>query len=86
VRGLSPYPAAWSELALPDGSQPVVKIFATEVVSEGITPQLAPGQVATDGKSYLHVGCADGVLAIKELQLPGKKRMPVAALLNGLHH
>jgi methionyl-tRNA formyltransferase len=85
VRGLSPYPAAWSELPLPDGTTPVVKIFATDVVAEGTTPRLAPGQVTTDGKSYLHVGCADGILAIKELQLPGKKRMPVAALLNGLH-
>jgi methionyl-tRNA formyltransferase len=47
--------------------------------------RLRPGSVETDGKSYLHVGCADGVLALTELQLPGKKRMPVAALLNGCH-
>jgi methionyl-tRNA formyltransferase len=82
VRGLSPYPAAWSELSLPDGTKPVVKIYAAEVVP-GVT--LRPGEVATDGKSYLRVGCADSAIALTELQLPGKKRMPVAALLNGLH-
>ncbi len=97
VRGLSPYPAAWSELTLPDGTTPVVKIYATEIVHQGLTPweeleatdqpdgRLRPGSVETDGKSYLHVGCADGVLALTELQLPGKKRMSVAALLNGCH-
>jgi methionyl-tRNA formyltransferase len=52
-------------------------------VVPGVT--LRPGEVATDGKSYLRVGCADGAIALTELQLPGKKRMPVAALLNGLH-
>ena len=38
----------------------------------------------SDGKNYIHIGCADGVLALEELQFPGKKRMDVKALLNGV--
>lgn len=80
VRGLSPYPAAWTNL---NGLSPV-KVFRTRVVSED-KPQPAEsiGKVDTDNKSYIHVTCVDGVLALEELQLPGKKRMEVRALLNG---
>lgn len=82
VRGLSPYPAAWTTL----GELSPVKVYRTSIVSEG-KPQdtAAIGQVTTDNKSYIHVTCADGVLALEELQLPGKKRMEVRALLNGWH-
>ena len=41
------------------------------------------GQIETDDKSFIHIICSDGVLALEELQLPGKKRMEVRALLNG---
>jgi methionyl-tRNA formyltransferase len=53
-------------------------------VSEG-TPQPteAIGRVDTDNRSYIHITCADGILSLEELQLPGKKRMDVRALLNG---
>jgi len=80
VRGLSPYPAAWTSL---NGLSPV-KVFRTRIVSEG-EPQPADnvGKLVTDNKSYIHVICADGVLALEELQLPGKKRMEARALLNG---
>ncbi len=80
VRGLSPYPAAWTSL---NGLSPV-KVFRTRIVSEG-EPQSDEciGKLATDNKSYIHVTCADGVLALEELQLPGKKRMEARALLNG---
>ena len=80
VRGLSPYPAAWTTL---NGLTPI-KVFRTRIVSEG-KPQPADriGQLDTDNKSYLHVTCADGVLALEELQLHGKKRMEIRALLNG---
>lgn len=80
VRGLSPYPAAWTTL----GELTPVKVYRTSIVSEG-KPQPAEniGKLETDNKSYLHVICSDGVLALEELQLPGKKRMEVKALLNG---
>lgn len=98
VRGLSPYPAAWTTfVTLPGTPRAVweaipaiadvmgpVKVFRTSIVKEG-QPQPAEqvGTIMTDNKSYLHVICADGILALEELQLPGKKRMEVKALLNG---
>ena len=80
VRGLSPYPAAWTTL----GDLSPVKVFRTRIVSEG-KPQPAEtfGRIDTDNRSYIHITCSDGVLALEELQLPGKKRMEVRALLNG---
>lgn len=77
IRGLSPYPAAWTTL---DGKS--VKIYETE--KELLTPHHAPGTIATDGRNYLKVATADGWLNIKTLQFEGKKRMPVADLLRGL--
>ena len=44
---------------------------------------LAPGQISSDGKSYIAIGTADGALSITDLQLAGKKRMPVHEFLLG---
>lgn len=80
VRGLSPYPAAWMTL----GELSPVKVFRTSIVSEGIAqPKEKVGHVDTDNKSFIHITCADGILSLDELQLPGKKRMDVRSLLNG---
>lgn len=85
IRGLSPYPAAWSELVHPDGTSVVVKIFESEKlpVTAGTMPLVAPGTIRTDGKTYLHVAASDGWLSLKSLQLPGKKRLSVDELLRG---
>lgn len=81
VRGLSPYPAAWTELVQPDGSVLVLKIFQTEKI---IKPHnLQPGTLETDGKTYLRVAAADGFVGICSLQLPGKKRLNTDELLRG---
>ena len=77
IRGLSPYPAAWTTL---DGKS--VKIFEAE--KEVATPSCEPGTIVSDGKKTLKVATADGWLNIKTLQLEGKKRMPVSDLLRGL--
>jgi methionyl-tRNA formyltransferase len=77
IRGLSPYPAAWTRF---DGK--TFKIFKTEVV-EDTTYTLQPGQIMTDNKTYLHVQTAAGGLSILDLQMEGKKRMPVQDLLRG---
>ncbi len=77
VRGLSPYPAAWTTL---DGKS--VKIYQT-TREAGDTAGKQPGQILTDGKSYLKVVTADGLLNVEALQLEGKKKMPVADLLRG---
>ncbi|WP_300698533.1 methionyl-tRNA formyltransferase [Bacteroides sp.] len=81
IRGLSPYPAAWTELVQPDGENVVMKIFETEKVA---TPhQLNPGTLLTDGKTYIRVAAQDGFIGIHALQLPGKKRLKVDELLRG---
>ena len=81
VRGLSPYPAAWTELHQP-GQEPVVlKVFETEKLP-GHHDQPV-GAVITDGKTYLRVAAADGWVGIRSLQLPGKKRLHVDELLRG---
>lgn len=83
VRGLSPYPAAWTELRL-SGNEPVtVKVYETEKIEQSC--RLVPGTLQTDGKTYLRVAAADGFIGIRSLQLPGKKRLKVDELLRGLH-
>lgn len=81
IRGLSPYPAAWSELVQPDGETVVMKIFETEKIIQ--SHQLTPGTLLTDGKTYIHVAAADGFIGICALQLPGKKRLKTDELLRG---
>ncbi len=81
IRGLSPYPAAWTELTSDDGTSQVLKIFQTEKKFLPHTEKI--GTVSSDGKSYLRVALADGYIYIQSLQLAGKKRMPVAVFLRG---
>lgn len=81
IRGLSPYPAAWSELVQPDGEAVVMKIFETEKIFK--SHELTPGTLLTDGKTYIHVAATDGFISIHALQLPGKKRLKTDELLRG---
>ncbi len=80
IRGLSPYPAAFTTLKFPDGKELGLKIFRTEKSELA----LAPGQIQTDGKKELFIGCAEGSVKVLELQLAGKKRMPVQSFLQGV--
>ena len=82
VRGLSPYPAAWTTLVAPDGTEMVVKVYEAAIAS-GVNGGVACGTIKTDGKSYLHVYAEDGVLSVRTLQLAGKKRMGVEDFLRG---
>jgi methionyl-tRNA formyltransferase len=82
IRGLSPYPGAWTELINPAGIPAPLKIFASEKIE---TPHNEPlGAIRTDGKHYINVAVADGFIRILSLQLAGKKRMPVNEFLNGI--
>jgi len=82
VRGLSPYPAAWCNITLGDQSYEGIKIYKTKAITTNLNNNA--GQIDTDGRTYLRVACSDGWLEILELQLPGKKRMEIKQLLNGL--
>ena len=82
VRGLSPYPAAWTPLN-GEGVQPLTaKIFSAKFVGSECEKGSC-GDIASDGKSYIRVRCADGWIEIGELQIAGKKRMAVKELLLG---
>ena len=76
IRGLSPYPAAWTTL-----NGKAVKIYETE--KEFTAHNLQSGTIISDGKSTFKVATHDGYINVKVLQLEGKKRMPVADLLRG---
>lgn len=81
IRGLSPYPAAWTELHQ-EGAEPIaVKVFETEKVDK--EHQLAFGDIVTDNKTYLHVAVQGGFIAVKSLQLAGKKRLGTDEFLRG---
>lgn len=81
IRGLSPYPAAWTELIAEDGNRVVLKIYQTEkCLAEHNLPV---GTICTDRKNYVDVAVSDGYLRLLSVQLAGKKRMPVTDLLNG---
>lgn len=77
IRGLSPYPAAWTELA---GKK--FKIFGAKKTSFQSAGE-HPGDYDTDNKTYLHVQTAGNPLAITELQMEGKKRMDIESFLRG---
>lgn len=79
IRGLSPYPAAFTELSK-DGADPVqLKIFSAEPSDM----KIPAGSIASDGKTFICIGTADGSVSLKELQLAGKKRMDVRTFLLG---
>lgn len=80
VRGLSPYPAAWTVLHNNDKLMDV-KILQTSI-DKSETPG-KPGEVRTDGKKRVKVAASDGWLQILSLQLAGKKRMAVDEFLRG---
>ncbi|MBO7243635.1 MAG: methionyl-tRNA formyltransferase [Alistipes sp.] len=81
VRGLSPYPAAWSPIFKSGEECGSLKIFATHV--EPATMGVAPGSVKSDGKSYVAVAAADGWVYLDEVQMAGKRRMAIKDLLLG---
>lgn len=81
VRGLSPYPGAWTELKGQDGKATVLKIFKTTKTGQKTSSQ--SGTLTADRK-HLYISCGDELLQIDELQLAGKKRMDAVAFLNGM--
>ena len=81
IRGLSPYPAAWTELHNGQESPLTLKVFETEKIEKAHSD--VPGTIKTDGKTYLHVAAGNGYLSIKYLQLAGKKRLGIDEFLRG---
>lgn len=76
IRGLSPLPGAFAKL---DGK--LLKIYKATPLEEKIS--VPPGTIETDGKNFLRFACQDGWIQIEELQLEGKKKMPITPFLQG---
>ena len=81
VRGLSPYPGAWTVLKDEKGGETVLKVFRTTKTDKQVNGRV--GALMSDRK-HLYIACADAWLQIDELQLAGKKRMDAQAFLNGM--
>ncbi|MGB0805459.1 MAG: methionyl-tRNA formyltransferase [Salibacteraceae bacterium] len=79
IRGLSPYPAAWTSIAHKN-EEKAMKIFETNVEP---AVGVSPGVISTDNKSFFKISGNDGWIIVLELQLSGKKRMGIADLLRG---
>ena len=82
IRGLSPYPSAWTELEDGNGKIYSMKIYFANL-EDG--ENLVPGTLKSDGKTYLKIAAADCWLQITDLQLSGKKRMKTDEFLRGFH-
>ena len=80
IRGLSPYPAAWTLLKNGEDDPQKVKIFATTIIKD--EHNFENGVIITS-KKEIKVAVEDGYVFIEELQLPGKKKMKAHELLNG---
>jgi methionyl-tRNA formyltransferase len=79
VRGLSPYPAAWTRINDKD-----CKIFKVRIEKSSLaTGMTEEKKFLTDNKTYLHFYTGNGLLAIEELQIEGKKRMMIDEFLRG---
>lgn len=83
IRGLSPYPAAWTTLHTQDGKEVVMKIFKSR--KETALTDVKKTTLQTDNKTYLRVALPDGYLYLTEVQISGKKRMQIEDFLRGAH-
>ena len=76
IRGLSPHPAAFTELG-----DKTIKIFRSE--KEALLPTTKIGRWESDGKTYLKFAAKDGYIHLKDVQLEGKKRILIEEFLRG---
>ncbi len=84
VRGLSPYPAAWTVLTDSVGHQWDIKVFETAEPTP-LPWQMQPGETFVNNK-MLAIAASDALIEVKSLQTAGKKRMTAEEFLRGLRH
>ncbi|MCA0131896.1 methionyl-tRNA formyltransferase [Winogradskyella alexanderae] len=80
IRGLNPFPAAWCYLDNDDSEPMAIKLYDVEKLER--KHNLSGGTIVV-GENKLKVACSGGYILIKEIQLPGKRKMDVKSLLNG---
>ena len=81
IRGLSPYPSAWSTLRRNGREPQSIKIFSARF--EPKPTDAHPGTIRSDRRDTISVACADGWVDLLDIQLAGKKRMTTHDLLLG---
>jgi methionyl-tRNA formyltransferase len=84
IRGLSPFPVAWTILESETEKPASLKIFSSSF--EDVNHSEKPGTIFSDSKSEIKIACNKGYVYIKELQLAGKKRMKTEEFLRGFKH
>lgn len=84
VRGLSPYPAAWSPMYLAGEEKGSAKIFEVRFSPDKGNGNV--GEIISDGKEQIAVVCSDGLIEICSMQMAGKKRMSNKDLLLGFRN
>jgi methionyl-tRNA formyltransferase len=82
IRGLAPYPAAWTILRNQSGEEKILKILAAE--KEILPVHEKPGTLLKDDKNVLEVACRNGIIRLTRVQLEGKKQMEIGEFLRGL--
>ena len=78
IRGLSPYPAAWTIL-----NEKTYKVFSVGKAAMGDPGNVDPGEIKTDNKTYLYIKTSNGWISVLELQPEGKKRMGIMDFFRG---
>ena len=81
IRGLSPYPAAHTQLISEEGETIDLKVFSTKI--ELCRTGLPVGSVVTDNKKHLKIALCDGFISLTNVQQSGKKAMPIDDFLRG---
>ena len=81
IRGLSPYPAAHTQLVSENGEAIDLKVFSSEI--ERCQHRLPIGSVVTDNKKHLKIALSDGYICLTNIQQSGKKAMPIDDFLRG---
>jgi methionyl-tRNA formyltransferase len=89
IRGLSPYPTAWTMMKNTEGKEFPLKIYASSYVLDSDTTvessRLPIGTIVSDHKKHMAVKTIDGRIEISDLQLAGKRRQDISAFLCGMH-
>lgn len=81
IRGLSPYPAAFTTLSAPGGKSFDLKIFKSRIITD--RPPAKPGIIDSDGRTFVSIATADAWISLQEIQLESKKKMTIGELLRG---
>lgn len=81
IRGLNPFPGAWSEISNEESKRFQLKLFSCQKIFR--SHNKLPGVIETDEKDYLLVATKDGFISVKVLQLEGKKRLEIRDFLRG---